>query len=410
MNAVMPNEPILFVDDEPNVLSGIRRQLHKQYHITTAEGSHNAIKIIREQSTPFAVIVADMRMPEINGIELLKQVTTLSPNSVRMMLTGNADQQTAIDAINEGNIFRFLNKPCETEYLKQALDAGIRQYRLVTAERELLEKTLRGSIRILTEILSLVDPDSFGRSERIRRKLKAMLPKLQVPRHWELDLAVMLAPLGVVTIPRDLMIKQANGETLLSAERQVIDSIPEVAHRLIRNIPRMEEVSRIVLYQNKNYDGSGYPIDDIKEQDIPLGSRVLRILSDMIELEDCEQSPVEVVSCMRRKAHLYDPHLLDLALGSMAQAQTTVRKTIEVLKIHVGMILAEDVCMQNGALLIRGGQIISNSLKERLINYYLTNRIAEKIDVLAPEDEEESSPTSQQLPQVKPHPSIGYAI
>ena len=319
MTTAMPPENILFVDDEPNVLSGIRRQLHKQYHVTTAEGPVQALEIIKQAPRPFAIVVADMRMPEMNGVQMLTQVASLTPNSVRMMLTGNADQQTAIDAINQGNIFRFLNKPCSPEQLSQALNAGLKQYRLVTAERELLEQTLRGSIRILTEILSMVDPEGFGRSERIREKIKLILPKLQITKIWEIDLAAMLAPLGSVTIPRDLIIKQANDESLLANERQVLDSVPEVAHRLIQHIPRMGEVSQIILYQNKNFDGSGFPANDIKGQDIPLGARLLRVLSDMIQLEDWGHPATEVVSYMRKKAHLYDPHLLDLALGTLAQ-------------------------------------------------------------------------------------------
>lgn len=387
MNSVIPGETILFVDDEPNVLSGIRRQLHKQFNIVTAEGPHKALEIIRQTTSPFAVIVADMRMPEINGVELLKQVASLSPNTVRMMLTGNADQQTAIDAINFGNILRFLNKPCSPEQLILALEAGIRQYRLVVAERELLEKTLRGSIRILTEILSMVDPEGFGRSEKIRRKIKLILPQLQLARPWEVDMAAMLAPLGSVTIPHDLIIKQANEEPLLANERQVLESVPLMSHKLLQNIPRLGNVAKIILYQNKNYDGSGYPYDEIKGDDIPQEARLLRVLTDLIQWEECQHSATEIVSLMRRKAHLYDPHLLDLALGTLTQAKATVRMTISVFDLHVGMILASDVCMLNGALLIRGGQIISNTIKARLLNYYASNRIQKQIEVLATDEQ-----------------------
>ncbi|MFG0251104.1 MAG: HD domain-containing phosphohydrolase [Phycisphaeraceae bacterium JB051] len=394
MNTAIPSENILFVDDEPNVLSGIRRQLHKQFHVTTAQGGAEALGVIKQGKMSFAIIVADMRMPEMNGVELLKQIATVSPNSVRMMLTGNADQQTAIDAINQGNIFRFLNKPCSPELLTQALNAGLKQYRLVTAERELLEQTLRGSIRILTEILSMVDPEGFGRSERIRVKLKEILPKLEVTKAWEIDLAAMLAPLGTVTIPRDLIIKQANDESLLANERQVLDSVPEVAHRLIQNIPRMKEVSQIILYQNKNYDGSGFPANEVKGADIPLGARLLRVLSDLIQLEDWGHPATEVVSYMRKKAHLYDPHLLDLALGTISTEKATIKQTINVCQVHAGMILAEDVCLRNGALLIRSGQVISNTLKERLLNYFFTNRIKEEIEVLAPEPDEQAGTES----------------
>ena len=389
MTQAIPIETILFVDDEPNILNGIRRQLHKSYNITTAQGPIKALQVIKKTRSPFAVIVVDMRMPEMNGVQLLGEIATLSPNSVRMMLTGNADQQTATAAINHGNIFRFLNKPCSPEQLTLALNAGIKQYQLVTAERELLGKTLRGSIRILTEILSMVDPQGFGRTEHIRQKIKLLIPQLELAKPWELDLAAMLAPLGAVTIPRDLIIKQANDQPLLANERQVLDSIPAVAHRLLQNIPRMHDISQIVLYQNKNFDGTGYPQDEIQGDQIPLGARVLRILSDLTDLEARNMPATEIVSTLRKKQGYYDPHLLDLSLGTLTQAQATIRKSVSVWDLSAGMVLAEDVCMCNGALLIRGGQIVSNTLKEQLRNYCCSGRIHENIIVLAqPTDEE----------------------
>ena len=125
---------------------------------------------------PFAVIVADRSMPGMDGIQLLAKVKACSPNTVRMMLTGNADMQTAIDAVNEGHIFRFLTKPCPPESLTASLQAAIEQYRLITAERELLEKTLRGSVKVLCEVLSVVKPTAFGRASRITRYVTAVVP------------------------------------------------------------------------------------------------------------------------------------------------------------------------------------------------------------------------------------------
>ena len=158
-------EKILCVDDEPNVLQACRRQLRKRFHIETADGGEQALQAIAGQD-PYAVIVSDMRMPGMDGIQFLARAKELTPNSVRIMLTGNSDQQTAIEAVNEGNIFRFLTKPCPAESLAKAIAAGVEQYRLVTAEKELLEKTLRGSIKVLTEVLSLVNPTAFGRAAR----------------------------------------------------------------------------------------------------------------------------------------------------------------------------------------------------------------------------------------------------
>ena len=138
-------EKILCVDDEANILEAHQRGLGKQFHIETALGAEQALGQIDAQG-PYTVVVSDMRMPGMDGVQLLSEVRKRAPDSVRIMLTGFADLQTAIEAVNEGNIFRFLTKPCPQETLAKALSAGIEQYRLVTAEKELLAKTLRGAI------------------------------------------------------------------------------------------------------------------------------------------------------------------------------------------------------------------------------------------------------------------------
>src|SRR5690349_3314098 len=143
---------ILLVDDEPNLLSALQRGLRRQFTVETACGGSAGLTIL-EKWQDFAVVVADMQMPEMNGVQFLAKVRESAPDIVRMMLTGNADQATAMEAVNQGNIFRFLNKPCTVDRLADALNAGVRQHQLITAERDLLENTLRGSIKVLTDIL-----------------------------------------------------------------------------------------------------------------------------------------------------------------------------------------------------------------------------------------------------------------
>ena len=134
------SDKILFVDDEENILQSIKRELRKRFEVFTACGGTEALDVLRKDG-PFAVIVSDMRMPVMDGIQLLTTVKDIYPETVRLMLTGNADQETAIEAVNKGAIFRFLNKPCPTPTLAMALALAVRQYRLITAEKELLNKT-----------------------------------------------------------------------------------------------------------------------------------------------------------------------------------------------------------------------------------------------------------------------------
>src|SRR4030067_3783918 len=153
-------EKILFVDDDPNILSAYQRQLRKQFTVDTALGGDLGLTAIANHG-PYSVIVADMGMPGMNGVQFLSKVKEIAPDSVRMMLTGNADQHTAMSAINEGNIFRFLTKPCQPEVITKVLTAGIEQYRLVTAEKDLLEKTLNGRVKGLNDTLAIVNPTAL---------------------------------------------------------------------------------------------------------------------------------------------------------------------------------------------------------------------------------------------------------
>src|ERR1035438_9523234 len=148
----MTAEKILLVDDDSNILEGYRRGLIREFLLETALGGEQALTLAAENG-PYAVVVSDMRMPGMDGIQLLSRIKALSPDTIRVMLTGNTDTDTAINAINEGSIFRFLNKPCSKEVMAKTITAALMQYRLVTAEKHLLEQTLSGSLQVLTEVL-----------------------------------------------------------------------------------------------------------------------------------------------------------------------------------------------------------------------------------------------------------------
>ena len=129
------NNQILFVDDDPNLLAALQRSLRRLFHFDTALGGPEALNTIATHG-PYAVIVADQSMPGMSGVELLEIVRQRAPDTVRVMLTGNADQQAAVDAVNRGAVFRFLNKPCPPEVLIPALEMALKQYELVHTERE----------------------------------------------------------------------------------------------------------------------------------------------------------------------------------------------------------------------------------------------------------------------------------
>src|SRR3990172_6792426 len=157
---------VLFVDDEQSLLNGIERRLTGLFELSTASSGAAAL-LTMDENGPFAVVVTDMRMPKMDGVQFIKAARSKAPDSVYIMLTGNQDQATAIQALNEGHAFRFLTKPCPSADLRTAIEAGLRQYQLITCEKELLQKTSVGAVSVLTDVLELARPSIFGRSQKI---------------------------------------------------------------------------------------------------------------------------------------------------------------------------------------------------------------------------------------------------
>ena len=219
---------------------------------------------------PYAVVVADMRMPGMNGIEFLMELERTAPDTIRIMLTGNADQKTARDAVNQGHIFRFLTKPCSRDELDPRLRAGLKQYQLVTAERDVLENTLNGSARMLSDILATHDAQLLSASpSACAITCEAFADYLKFRHTWDLELAAMLSQIGCVTIPQELLQKFRAGRVLSAKEEDIMKRVPQIGYNLLSHIPRLESVAAVVLYQNKNFDGTGFPADKIAGEEIP---------------------------------------------------------------------------------------------------------------------------------------------
>jgi response regulator RpfG family c-di-GMP phosphodiesterase len=372
---------ILFVDDEANILTSFKRQLRKYFAIETALGPEKGLRILKERG-PFAVVVSDLRMPVMDGIEFLGKVRKMYPHTVRMVLTGHADLQSAIKAVNEGHIFRFLTKPCDPDTLSKVLNTGIEQYHVITAEKALREKTLKGSINVMTELLTLANPEAFGRSSRIKRLTTQVATFLGITDLWRLQTAAMLSQAGFVILPEETLDNLYRGEEPGGEAKQVFDMHPGITSDLLRNIPRHEEVARIIAYQEKRLDGTGNPKDRVKGEEIPLGSRILKAILDFDMLDVAGVPEADAIAQMEKRQGWYDPavlHAMKMALG--------VERSYEVLSVGVremkeGMILGQDVTTEQGKLLIAKGQKVSQPLIERLKNVAKVTRVKEPIRVI----------------------------
>ena len=365
---------ILCVDDEPNVLHAIERQFHKRFEIATALGPDLGLQAIAERG-PFAVVVSDLRMPGMNGIQFLARVRQISPDTVRIMLTGQADLTDAMEAVNQGHVFQFLGKPCPPEMLGRALESALEQHGLIQAERELLERTLTGSVEVLSEILSLVNPPAFGRALRIRRYVAHIATALNLPNRWQYELAAMLSQIGCVTVPSDILDKIHAAQPLDDNEKSIFASHCAVAHDLLVKIPRLEHVANMVAAQRAPWSGTG------GSDPVGVGASLLKVAVDFDEQIMRGRAVHETLSEMRAGGRCNPLYLSALQQVQVAEARTEAR-AIKVAELRKGMLVNADVFSTKGLLLLAKGQEVTEAAIARLNSCKWAVGVVEPISVL----------------------------
>jgi response regulator RpfG family c-di-GMP phosphodiesterase len=386
------NGRILCVDDEPAILSGFQRTLRREFTVDVASGGEAALASLAN-AEPYAVVVSDMHMPGMDGVRFLARVREVAPLTVRMMLTGNSSVDTAIEAVNEGHIFRFLTKPCPAETLAKALHAGVAQYRLLTAEKDLLERTLKGTVNVLADLLTLVNPAAFGRAARVRRLVERIAEaRPDGINRWELEVAALLSQIGCVTMPEETVDKVFRGKPLAPEEAKIFAQHPKIGHDLLVNIPRLEEAALIIAYQDKRYDGSGTPADPVRGDGIPLGARILKIALDCDTLVTAGMPLAAVLSALRGRVGCYDPALLEALVVATRDEVAYVIRDVEVPALGIGMRLAVDLRSPSGLLLVGKGQEVTAPLKVRLANMAASGNVPLTLKVMVPVERPKTEP------------------
>lgn len=370
-------ESILFVDDETRILDGYKRSLRKSFNIVTAIGGAQALEIMASKG-PFPVIVSDMQMPEMNGAQLLSEVKKKYPDTIRLMLTGNADQKTAVDAINQGDVFRFLNKPCSSEQMINEINAALKFHQLQKAEQELLEKTLKGSIRALIEILSIVSPKIFGHTENIRNYVVKCARVMGIKKTWELEAIALLSQIGLVTLPDTVLDSVAKGKELKADEQMAYEYHPILSSDLINKIPRLEKISEAIRYQNKSFTNT----EDVSKEDLPVESRILKGVLDLMAGETSGLSSLDSLEKLKAQQQDYDPKVL-AALAQILNAKAEILTVeISISELKSDMIIASNITTSSGALLVRKGQKINDSILAKLNNFRANSEMSDKVKIV----------------------------
>jgi response regulator RpfG family c-di-GMP phosphodiesterase len=362
------NRRVLFVDDEPAVLQGIKRNLRKDFDIETETDPRKALALL-DPAQPFAVIVADMRMPGMDGVDFLHAAKKVSPLSVRLMLTGDAGRQTPIGAVNRAGVFKFVTKPCEAEVLRKVVELAARQHELEAAEKAVLENTLRGAVTALADVLALAQPLAFGRVHRLRTVASAIGAQFRECDTWELDAAVLLSQLGCISLPLPLLEKVAGGAPLTDSERAEYAQHPALGAELIRNVPRLEGVAASVLHQLKDYDGGGPPEGGFAGDEIPLAARILRVTLEHDALIGAGACGAEVMELLARRRNKFDQRVL-AALAQYLSNKVAEAVPVPPSLLECGMIVEQDVIADQGVLLLCRGQVVTPAVRAHLQRFH----------------------------------------
>lgn len=359
---------VLCVDDEPRVLEGLTLSLGRRYQVTTATSGLDAIELIKKEP-PYAVIISDMRMPVMDGAAFLKNARQITPDSVRVLLTGHSDVNAAIAAVNQGQIFRFLSKPCPPPDLLAAVEAGVHMNQLITAERVLLEQTLRGSIEALTEVLALTNPVSFGRANRLKRLVKSLAEKAGIKETWQLEVAAMFSQIGQITLPPETAERVHKGLSLSDSEQRMVARVPSITSQIIGRIPRLETVREILDYALKME--AGLRCTAPKNQFVADAAGILRVALDYDTLEARGNAPRVAAETMRRLAgSTYNGDTIQGLIGVLEEyEQETEVVSISSSDLRAGMLIAEDLYIISGMVLAPRGFMVTPSFVEKARNF-----------------------------------------
>jgi CheY-like chemotaxis protein len=347
---------VLCVDDELSVLAGLTRQLRRMFKMSIAGSGAEALEVIRNAPQPFAVIVSDMMMPGMNGAEFLRQSRVLSPQSVRVLLTGHADAQAAASAVNDGGISHFLTKPCPTERLVETLQLSADAFRRAAVERDVLERTVRGSVSALAQTLALAAPTVFARAGRVARTVTHLIDVLDPPDTWAIEVAVPLSQVGAVALPAEVLDSWHEGRSLTSEETALVGQVTDLSLSIIQQIPRLEVVCDIIAgaFSPEHPDRMAHP-----------GSRILRVAYD---LDVIQSSGIGRPAAIERLRGHLGPRVRDV-LDALAVQRAAALSEVRLTDLKTTMTVARDVLSDAGLLLVGRGTPVSPALIARLRNF-----------------------------------------
>jgi response regulator RpfG family c-di-GMP phosphodiesterase len=409
---------LLFVDDESNILRSLKRLFYPAgYRIFTAESGEKGLEILRSQ--PIDLVISDMRMPEMSGAQFLEQVCLHWPDTIRILLTGYADIQSTIAAINAGQIYRYLSKPWddksivwevrralehkqlerdklrleslairqneELKRLNTSLEAKVkaRTEELSRAMDDLqhthkeLKETFMTTVRVFSNFIELRKGPYMGHSRRVAEDAKRLATRLQLNDNdvQNIVFAALLHDIGGMALPDRILTKPF--DSLTPDDKELFKKHPATGQATLMGLEHLKETAQFVRSHHENYDGSGYP-DHLAGTDIPLGARILSIANDYDGLQigiktyrRYTQADAKLY-LLDQRGKRYDPFLVDTFIAMLKTEEGAAGAGKEYMtsskQLRPGMVISRDVVSKDGLLLLSKGFVVDETIIEQLRN------------------------------------------
>lgn len=365
----MTTPRVLVCDAEGHVHHALRRALTDVADVLSCTNVEDGLDALRRHG-PFAVLIGEVRVGDDDGLRLLEEARELAPGTVRIVLTGHGDHESAQRAVNRAAVFRYLTKPIRPADIVTEVQAALVHHGRGLGEDDLLDRTLRRSIDALIEVLGLVNPPALERSEKIEYYVSRMASQIVVGDRREYKRAAALSQLGCVTIPPETLKRIFAGQPVSQEERSMFAAAPEVASTIIGSIPQLERVAQMIAWQRfGRADFEKIPEADVSGP-VVVGAQMLKIAQDYDRLLSIGKRHQEAVNMLRSRRGVYIESLLDaLAVLDSNADESTVILSIRVEDLAIGMTFDEDVTAPNNVVLVDKGQAVTMALIKRLRNF-----------------------------------------
>lgn len=415
------NNTILFTDDEKNILNSLFRVFRKEgYNILTADNGKDGLELVKANKV--SVVVSDHRMPGMDGVEFLSKVKAFSPGTIRFMLTGYADIDAVMGAINKGEVYRYITKPWNDDELKRAVADAVDIYNLHEENRRLNELTVKQNselqelnrnlekkvdektrkikenffafVRIVANLIELYDPDLGGHSRRVASMSRAMAFSMGIDGiDAELiETAALLHNIGLVGIPKEILEKDE--EFLSGREKALFLHNPELSQDLLSSVDTLRQAGIIIRSHMERYDGKGYP-DGLKNEEIHIGSRILAVCKRYDTLKNKKGlSLKDTIGEMRKEMGLSLDHALvddflrflqnwrdESSQAGLTQDAGGSCTKLPLSELRQGMVLGKNLITVNGRLLVTKGTVLTKALIEKVTNFNEIDPIPEGVHI-----------------------------